>query len=135
MLQTACCVSQPYSSQLERNEDRPNMFEATAIWDTGSECTTISRKMAQHLCLATIGEIESHHTGGHSIAYTYLLNLRLPNGIEFEGLRVMDGNFDDVDILIGMDVLSQCDFAITHPSNQTKVSFQIPTIDDIDFAK
>jgi len=135
MLQTTCGVSLPFSSQLEKSEDRPDMYQMVAIWDTGSECTTISRKVAADLNLAIIGEIESHHTGGHSTAFTYLLNLRLPNGIEFEGLRVMDGKFDDVDVLIGMDVLSQCDFAITHPNNQTKVTFQIPTIENIDFKK
>lgn len=135
MLQITCGVSQPFSSQLEPKDARPDMYEMVAIWDTGSECTTISRKVAAELNLAVIGEVESHHTGGHSTAYTYLLNLRLPNGIEFEGLRVMDGKFDDVDVLIGMDVLSQCDFAITHPNNQTKVSFQIPTIDDVDYSK
>lgn len=133
MLQTICGVSQPFSSLLEKGLPHPNVYEMTAIWDTGSECTTISRKVACQLSLASIGEIESHHAGGHSTAYTYLLNLRLPNGIEFEGLRVMDGNFDDVDILIGMDVLSQCDFALTHPNGQTKVTFQIPSIENIDF--
>lgn len=55
--------------------------------------------------------------------------------MEYQGLRVMDGNFDDTDILLGMDVIMHCDFAITHPNNQTKLSIQIPSQEDIDFEK
>jgi len=133
VLATQCALSQPFSSQLEDASAKPEMYNFDAIWDTGSECTTISRKTAQFLGLAPISEVEAHHSGGRSMSMMYLLNLRLANGVEFEGLRVMDGNFDDTDVLIGMDVLSQCDFTITHPNNATKVSYQIPSVADIDF--
>ena len=115
VLTAECGMSQPFDSDLEPLSEKPNMYKFSAIWDTGSECTTISRRAAQELELKPIGEIEAHHSGGHSIANIYLINILLPNGIEFQGLRVMDGNFDDTDILLGMDVISQCDFAITHP--------------------
>ena len=135
VLTTECGMSLPYDSNLEPLSEKPNMYKFSAIWDTGSECTTISRHAARELGLMPIGEIEAHHSGGRSIANIYLINILLPNGIEFQGLRVMDGNFDDTDILLGMDVISQCDFAITHPNNQTKLSFQIPSVADIDFTK
>lgn len=135
VLTSECGMSQPFDSNLEPIEEKPDMYRFSAIWDTGSECTTISRRAADALDLKPIGEIEAHHSGGHSIVNIYLINLMLPNGVEFQGLRVMDGNFDDTDVLLGMDVLSQCDFAVTHPCMQTKLSFQIPSIADIDFNK
>ena len=135
ILTTDCGISQPFDSNLEPISEKPDMYRFSAIWDTGSECTTISRHVADALGLMPIGEIEAHHSGGHSIANIYLINILLPNGIEFQGLRVMDGNFDDTDILIGMDIISQCDLAITHPDNQTKLTFKIPATEDIDFSK
>ncbi len=134
-LNVRCGLSQPFSIELEGEANRPQMFDFDAIWDTGSECTTISRRVARLLELAPIGQVEAHHSGGSSLVNTYLVNLRLANGIEFQGLHVMDGNFNDTDILLGMDVLSYCDFAITHPNKQTKCSFQIPSVADIDFTK
>ena len=133
VLTAECGMSQPFDSNLEPLSEKPEMYKFSAIWDTGSESTTISRNAASELGLKPIGEIEAHHSGGHSIVNLYLINLLLPNGIEYQGLRVMDGNFDDTDILLGMDVISQCDFALTHPGEFTKLSIQIPSQANIDF--
>ena len=38
-------------------------------------------------------------------------------------------------MLIGMDIISLCDFAITDSGAETKFSFQIPSFLDIDFEK
>ena len=46
---------------------------------------------------------------------------------------VNDGRLTDTDMLIGMDVISMCDFAITNAMEETKFSFQIPSSTDIDF--
>ena len=37
-------------------------------------------------------------------------------------------------MLIGMDIISKGDFAITHPGGHTKFSFRVPSQADIDFA-
>lgn len=135
ILTAECGLSQPFDSNLEPESEKPAMFRCSAIWDTGSECSLISRKTANELGLKVIGQIEAHHSGGRSIANLYLVNILLPNKIEYQGLRVMDGDFDDTDILLGMDIISQCDLAITHPNGVTKLSIQIPTVEDIDFCK
>ena len=36
-------------------------------------------------------------------------------------------------MLIGMDIISMCDFSLTSTNDQTKFSFQIPSSLDIDF--
>lgn len=46
---------------------------------------------------------------------------------------VNDGKLTDTDILIGMDVISLCDFAITNTGTETKFSFQVPSTLDVDF--
>ena len=39
------------------------------------------------------------------------------------------------DVLIGMDIISRGDFAITHPGGRTKFSFRVPSQADIDFVE
>ena len=41
----------------------------------------------------------------------------------------------DVDVLIGMDIISKGDFSITASQGKTKFSFQIPSTHDIDYDK
>jgi len=57
----------------------------------------------------------------------------LPNKIEVTELDVISDELPDTDVLIGMDVINLCDFAITHHSGKTKFSFQIPSCSDFDF--
>ena len=40
-----------------------------------------------------------------------------------------------IDVLIGMDIINQVDFALTHPQNETWFSFQSPHHEEIDFTK
>ena len=39
------------------------------------------------------------------------------------------------DVLIGMDIISKGDFAVTHPEGKTQFMFRVPTQADIDFVK
>ena len=36
-------------------------------------------------------------------------------------------------MLIGMDIISRGDFAVTHPNGNTKFTFSMPSTDDIDY--
>jgi hypothetical protein len=42
------------------------------------------------------------------------------------------GNFD---VLIGMDIITLGDFAVTNPEDKTKLSYQMPSTHDIDFVE
>ena len=50
-------------------------------------------------------------------------------------LQVTEGDITGTDVLIGMDIISQGDFAITASQGETKFTFQIPSTHDIDFVK
>jgi len=51
-------------------------------------------------------------------------------------MRVCEGNiFGKADILIGMDIISQGDFAITNHNNKTMFSFRMPSMLDLDFVQ
>lgn len=75
------------------------------------------------------------HANGEALVNTYLINLLLPNKIEIHTLTVVEGAIPDVDALIGMDIISLCDFAITNKDGKTLFSFDIPSCREVDFTK
>ena len=95
--------------------------------------STISSDVVRKLNLIPIGQTRVCHADGESICNYYVVNLLLPNRIEIKMLMVNDGRLTDTDMLIGMDVITLCDFAITNSTNETKFSFQVPSATDIDF--
>jgi hypothetical protein len=111
----------------------PPYLELNAIWDTGAMRSTISTQIAEELKLIPLGQTRVCHADGESICNYYVVNLLLPNRIEIKMLMVNEGKLTDTDMLIGMDVISLCDFTITNPGPETKFSFQVPSTLDIDF--
>ena len=100
-----------------------------AVWDTGAMGTSISRALAEELRLDKSGEIEITGVTGTALCSKYLVSLHLMNGIVIPELEVSDceGNIG-CDVLIGMDVITLGDFAISNIGNQTSFSFRIPSL-------
>jgi len=117
------------------DEPHPEYESCRAIWDTGAMSTTISPILAQKLGLVSFGKVKMQHANGEAIVNTYVINLLLPNKMEISTLPVMEGAMSDVDILIGMDVITLCDFAITNKDGKTIFSFDIPSCHETDYTK
>jgi hypothetical protein len=70
-------------------------------------------------------------------ASEYLINLVLPNQVGLAGISAVSADSDEVvgnwDILIGMNVITRGDFAITHRDGKTTFSFRVPPSGHIDF--
>ncbi len=62
-------------------------------------------------------------------------NLRLPNQVVVMGIPVARGSFGDADVLIGMDVITKGDFAVSNWDGKTSFSFRVPSLGEIDFVK
>lgn len=131
-IDTVCKISEPYDSCIDPGA-HPPFLELNAIWDTGAMRSTISTQIAEKLNLIPIGQSRVCHADGESVCNYYVVNLLLPNKIEIKMLMVNDGKLTDTDMLIGMDVITLCDFTITSSGAETKFSFQIPSTLDIDF--
>jgi hypothetical protein len=97
--------------------------------------SVISTNVVNSLGLKPIGKARVFHANGESTVCTYLINISLPNGIEFPSLLATEGLLSDTDVLIGMDIISKGDFAVTTADGDTKMSFQIPSTHDIDFVQ
>ena len=96
------------------------------MWDTGALYTVVSRRVVEKLALAPIDRGVAYTVQGSYEASVYLLDLMLPNRMLVKALRVSEGDFDDCDILIGMDVIRLGDFSVTNLHN-TIFSFRIPS--------
>ena len=128
-------VSNFYDQSRQPNLSHPSYEPCRAIWDTGAMSTTISPVLAQKLGLVSFGKVKMQHANGDAIVNTYIINLLLPNNMEISTLPVMEGAMTDVDLLIGMDVITLCDFAITNKEGKTIFSFDIPSCHETDYSK
>jgi len=112
----------------------PRWLEFNCLWDTGATNTVISSKVASDLGLKPTGKAICHTAGGQRIVNTYLVNIRLPNRVAFVALRVTEANISEpFDALIGMDIISKGDLAITNADGATWMSYQLPSNERIDF--
>lgn len=114
-----------------------------AIWDTGATHSAITKKVANDLQLRPTGVREVRHAQGKSMTNTYLVGMVLPDHVIVQQVLVTEVDLipDDNDdeeakhpqILIGMDIITIGDFAVTNANNETVLSFRVPSIEKIDF--
>ena len=112
------------------------MAEFQALWDTGATNSAISQDVIDTLGLRPSGFFKEVSYADGSVAQNvprFLVNIMLPNNVEVVGLPVMSGKPSGSDVLIGMDIISRGDFAVTHMNGKTKFSFRVPSQGDIDF--
>ena len=97
--------------------------EAPALLDTGSSVSGVSRDLAQSLALAGLGKrpLRSAQGEGQIERYAFRVGFRPdhePGDISFpfvfeEVIGIELTNAFEFNALIGMDILSQCDFAMS----------------------
>lgn len=102
---------------------------ALALWDTGASVTCISKCVVEKLGLIPTGKQRMYTPSGGGTANTYLLNIKLPNNILIPAIKVCDSEIDKqgLDVLIGMDIISKGDFAVSNYNGKTVFSFRTPS--------
>lgn len=109
-------------------DKKGNNVKANAIWDTGATRTCISRRLASLLNVSPIGMGISHTANGPCQTDEYLIRLELPGGSLSPVIRCATFNGStDIDVLVGMDLISTGDFSITNAGGKTYVSFRSPS--------
>lgn len=132
---TDCKISEEYDAEVTPDLPHPVMLPFKAIWDTGAMRSSISSNVVKNLGLKPYGLAKVFHADGVSMQNTYFINMLLPNNVEIRTLLATEARMTDIDVLIGMDVISLCDFALSTSGTKTKFSFQIPSEMDIDFTE
>lgn len=106
------------------------------IWDTGATNSVISQRVVDECELKPTGMVKVSHVGGDSSSETYLVNILLPHKVGIPQIKVTKGSMGaTADVLIGMDIITMGDFAITNINGKTVFTFRMPSVECIDFTK
>ncbi len=133
-LRSSCFVSMAWDDQSEEPEPVTHQFDG--IWDTGATGTLISANVVERCDLKQTGVATIYTANGdEDTVPTYLINLGLPSQVVIVGIPVALGSFGDADVLIGMDVITRGDFAVSNWEGKTSFSFRVPSRGEIDFVK
>lgn len=134
VLQTACHICQGFDPA--GGGAHPQFFEYQAIWDTGATASVITQAVVDACGLKPIGVVQTHGVHGTELSEVYLVNIRLPQGVAFMHVQVSKGKLvGGANVLIGMDIITQGDFAVTNKAGTTVFSFRLPAQTHIDFVK
>jgi predicted aspartyl protease len=113
-----------------------DIIEITAMWDTGASASLITPNLARKLSLIPFKKILlSTPTSKMIASNVYRANIILPNGVKIKAVNVAEGIPNNCDMLIGMDIISQGDFAVSQGKGNTLFSFRMPSMAEIDFCK
>jgi hypothetical protein len=110
-------------------------LKVKAIWDTGATISTINNKLLQKINLPQVANTFSHTANGTAPASIHYIDITMPNNVMFLQRKVMAMDLVDTEMLIGMDIIAHCDFAVTNSNKKTTVSFRTPSITEIDFVQ
>ena len=98
-----------------------------AIWDTGADTTIISSRIVKKLNLQPYKAGGISGIGGDTDTNVYLVHVQVPTGDFVANVEVMESEFADIDLLVGMDVITFGDFLITNNDGKTTFQFRTPS--------
>ena len=104
-----------------------------AIWDTGATNSVVSAQVVSLCGLTAIGFETVHTVSTTEVVEAYQVQMGLPNGVLVAPVKVTKGRIAGGDVLIGMDIISQGDFAVSNLGGHTQFSFRIPSQVEVDF--
>ena len=132
VLQTACRVAAAFDPTSPPAD--PGFKEFQGIWDTGATGTVITQRVVDDCGLKPVGMVEVHGVNSKEMSETFLVNILLPNNLGVQQMLVVKGRIaGNADVLIGMDIITLGDFAITNMGGSTVFSFCTPSQRSFDF--
>lgn len=112
----------------------PKMWRG--LWDTGASKSSITKRIVDDLNLIPVGNANISTANGVIPVNTYFVDIGLPNGVTVRNVLVSCADLgDDIDVLIGMDIIRHGDFCITNTNNKTTFSFRTPSIEEVDYVE
>ena len=105
-----------------------SMMAVNALWDTGSTESLISEKIVK--MIDPILKSKAKYVTRDVVieCETYAVSLSLSDEITFRDVLMKKADLSDknVDIIIGMDIISRGDFEIRNYNNLVEFAFRIP---------
>jgi len=107
------------------------------LWDTGATGSAITKSMASALGLCSLGKRQVRGVHGIQEVNVYYVNITLNNKNITLNAKVTEcdelSNDNSVGMLIGMNIITMGDFAVTNYQGNTTMSFRVPSLQNIDF--
>ncbi len=100
---------------------------AKAIWDTGASQSMISRRLVKRLGLVAAGRRRVYGPNAAAFHDTYRVELELPGGMEIGELEVLETDMlsPDIEVIIGMDVISRGTLIVACRDTSTELTFAL----------
>ena len=122
------------ASTINSKDIKNNQYIAT--WDTGATNTAISQRVVKECNLIPIAITKVSTANGIMDAGVYVIDIMLPDNVKIKNLKVTEGRLgDNTDVLIGMDIITRGDFAVSNYNGQLKFTYREPSMQPIDFVK
>jgi len=108
-----------------------------ALWDTGASISAVTPEIQQQLKAPTVDKKAISGIHNTQIVDVIYITLELPNHVIKKNIKVVVCNItSNVGMILGMDIISMGDFALSNGNDQTLVSFAVPPFKEkIDFSK
>jgi predicted aspartyl protease len=107
------------------------------IWDTGATGSVITKSTASALGLLPVKRTRVRGVHGNKEVNVYYVNITLNNKNITLNTQVTECDElsadNSVGMLIGMNIITMGDFAVTNYQGQTTMSFRVPSLQKIDF--
>ena len=110
-------------------------MDAIVQWDTGASCSCISKKVVETLQPTRRGFRTVLTPNGSAIRGVYLLDFMLPQGVLVTNIMAIETDIGEqgIEALIGMDIISMGDFAVSNFNNELVFTFRTPSIETTDY--
>ncbi len=119
-----------------KTEQPPSLRGYKAIWDTGATNSAITSRVVTECGLKPVPRAIVHTAGGDTECPVYSVCIRLPNEAGFAQVRVTEATITDgIDMLIGMDLIGEGDFAVTTSDGKTTLTYCHPSRRQLDFVE
>lgn len=127
-------ISLPIQGVIQQND--PRLTDTFALWDTGASASVITKSLAKKIGLQPIAQSRVHHAGGVSMSNVYMVNIYFEPKIVVPNIRITEcDDQPNFGMIIGMDIITIGDFAITNFNGTTKFSYRAPSEGYIDFVE
>ncbi|MCL2793106.1 MAG: retropepsin-like domain-containing protein [Spirochaetaceae bacterium] len=108
-----------------------------AIWDTGASMSVVTPEIKDKLKLTPIDKKTIAGVHSTQVVDIVFITLELPNNVIKKNIEAAVCNIpSNAGMILGMDIISLGDFALSHGSDQTFLSFAVPPFQEkTDFSK
>lgn len=130
---TECRICADFDPEDLEAVNSAKYIDVRALWDTGCSGVAISQRVVDELGLVGNGVATIHNAGETYQSPYYPIAVQLPNKTDIHFLRATLAKTHGFDILIGMQIISMGDFAVTNYNGQMCMTFRVPSIKREDF--